>query len=117
MFQAIIWDFDGTLVDTYPAIARAVNTALATFGRAAPLPRVIELSSISLDVCIKTLAADYDLPLDTLDTRFAEAYRTLTPADQPPFPGIVSVCEYCLATHRQCFIVTHRRKASLHTLL
>jgi phosphoglycolate phosphatase len=114
MFQSIIWDFDGTLVDTYPAIARAVNTALASFGKAAALSRVIELSSISLERCIKTLAADYDLPLEAFDARFALAYRAITPTDQLPFPGIVSICDYCLATGRQCFIVTHRRKASLH---
>ncbi len=52
MFQSIIWDFDGTLVDTYPAIARAVNTALAAYGKQADLPRVVELTSISLDHCI-----------------------------------------------------------------
>src|SRR4051812_10609083 len=71
MFQSVIWDFDGTLVDTYPAIARAVNRALATFGRDASLARVIELSSICLDLCIKTLAADNDLHPDVLDAHFA----------------------------------------------
>ncbi len=117
MFQSIIWDFDGTLVDTYPAIARAVNTALAAYDKQADLPRVVELTSISLDHCIKTLAAEYALPIEQFDARFEQAYLTITPTDQPPFPGILPICEYCVATNRQAFIVTHRRNASLHQLL
>lgn len=117
MFHAIIWDFDGTLVDTYPAIGRAVNTALAPYGYAAPLSRIIELSSRSLADCITTLAAEFALPAEDLVARFEHAYSTITPADQPPFPGILRLCDHCLATNRPCFIVTHRRKASLHHLL
>jgi phosphoglycolate phosphatase-like HAD superfamily hydrolase len=32
MFRNIIWDVDGTLFDTYPAIARAFQTALNDLG-------------------------------------------------------------------------------------
>jgi beta-phosphoglucomutase-like phosphatase (HAD superfamily) len=49
MFRCIIWDFDGTLVDTYPEIARTINQALATFDKTACLERITELSSVSLD--------------------------------------------------------------------
>jgi phosphoglycolate phosphatase-like HAD superfamily hydrolase len=33
MFRNIVWDVDGTLFDTYPAIARAFKTALNDFGK------------------------------------------------------------------------------------
>jgi HAD superfamily hydrolase (TIGR01509 family) len=117
VFQAIIWDFDGTLMDTYPAIGRAVNLALAAFDITVPLERIIELSSISLDYCIRELAQAHDLSYDQLDTQFTHAYQTVTPEEQPPFPDVIAVCQALLRSDGRNFIVTHRRRASLHRLL
>lgn len=117
MFQAIIWDFDGTLMDTYPAIARAVNLALAAFDMVVPLERIVELSSISLDYCIRELAQTHDLPYDQLDAQFTRAYQTVTPEEQPPFPDVIAVCQAIQRSHGRNFIVTHRRRASLQRLL
>lgn len=117
MVRAIIWDFDGTLVDTYPAIARAYATALAAFGAAAPFERIVELSSQSLDGCTHQLAVDYNLPVAELETLFQQAYTQITPADQPPFEGMRSVCDALREAGWHQFIVTHRRRASLNVLL
>ena len=32
MYKHILWDFDGTLFDTYPALARALHQALEIHG-------------------------------------------------------------------------------------
>jgi HAD superfamily hydrolase (TIGR01509 family) len=117
MIKAIIWDFDGTICDTYPAIARAINSALATFGASAPLERIVDLASISLDQCIRTLAHDYGVSYEDLDVVFTDTYRTLDPADQPPFPGVLNLCRQLSQSGVLQFIVTHRRRASLHVLL
>jgi phosphoglycolate phosphatase-like HAD superfamily hydrolase len=37
MFRNIIWDVDGTLFDTYPAIAKAFQVALNDLGKDASL--------------------------------------------------------------------------------
>lgn len=117
MFQAVIWDFDGTLVDTYPAIARAVNLALAAFGASVALERVIELSSISLDHCLRELAQEHAAPYAALVAEFERAYQTVTPEEQRPFPGVVEVCQAIQQRGGRNFIVTHRRRASLDRLL
>ena len=117
MVKAIIWDFDGTLLDTYPEIARAVNQALATFGYRASPEHVIELSSISLDFCIRELSKEFEISLEALQTQFALAYETVKPEDQRPFPFVINVCQKVQALNGQNFIVTHRRKASLNALL
>lgn len=117
MLKAILWDFDGTICDTYPAIASAVNTALASFGQSASLERIIELASISLDGCIRTLASDYSLSYQELDAVFARTYQDVQPRDQPPFPDVTMLLRQ-LADRGIChFIVTHRRRASLTVLL
>jgi HAD superfamily hydrolase (TIGR01509 family) len=117
VFQAVIWDFDGTLVDTYPAIARAVNLALAASGASAALERIIELSSISLDHCLRELAQEHGAPYTALVAEFERAYRTVTPEEQRPFPGVVEVCQAIQQRGGRNFIVTHRRRASLDRLL
>jgi HAD superfamily hydrolase (TIGR01549 family) len=117
MLKAIIWDFDGTLCDTYPAIAGAVNAGLAAFGVSALLERVVELACVSLDHCIKTLAADNALPYEDLHATFTAAYQHVQPIEQPPFPGIVNLIQQLCGHGVQQFIVTHRRRASLNVLL
>jgi HAD superfamily hydrolase (TIGR01549 family) len=117
VFQAVIWDFDGTLVDTYPAIARAVNLALAAFGASAALERIIELSSISLDHCLRELAQAHGLSDAALGAEFERAYQTVTPEEQRPFPGVIEVCQAIQQRGGRNFIVTHRRRASLDRLL
>lgn len=117
MIRAIIWDFDGTLVDTYPAIARAYAIALSAFEFTAPFERIVELSSQSLDHCTQQLAADHNLPVAEFEALFQQAYKQITPADQPPFLGMLSVCEVLREAGWRQYIVTHRRRASLNVLL
>lgn len=117
MLKAVIWDFDGTICDTYPAIVRAVNEALSAFGASASRERIIELSSISMDGCIRTLAQDLTIPYEDLNRAFALTYQTITPADQPPFPGVVELCQKVVDAGANNFIVSHRRKPSLYRLL
>lgn len=113
----IIWDFDGTLHDTYPPIARAVNSALAHFGHVASLDRVIELTSLSLDYCIAELAKDYHIDQYMLDTVFTETYKAVSPQEQGPFDHVQDVCQYVLERGGANYLVTHRQTPSLFHLL
>lgn len=115
--RAIIWDFDGTLVDTYPEIARIVNATLATFGKSASLERIIELSSVSLDFCITELSKELAIPYEDLNEQFVICYKTVNPEEQRPFPYAIEVCKKVQELGGQNFIVTHRRRKSLHELL
>jgi HAD superfamily hydrolase (TIGR01549 family) len=113
----IIWDFDGTLVDTYPPIGRAVNAALHPLGHAAPLEEVIEMSSISLGHCLTHLSERFTIPRAELEAAFWPVYQQILPADQLPFPEVVAVCAAVRARGHRNFIVTHRRRESLTILL
>lgn len=117
MIQHLIWDVDGTLFDTYPAIARAFQAALNDRGVAAPLDWILSLTQITLDHCLATLATTYALSQDDLEEQFAQHYRTVTPEDQPPFPGVREVCAAIQAQGGLNLIVTHRGRASLDRML
>jgi HAD superfamily hydrolase (TIGR01509 family) len=117
MLRAVIWDFDGTICDTYPAIAGAVNVALASFSVAASLAHVVALASTSLEYCIRSLATEFGIPYAQLDTVFRETYQHIDLRDQPPFPGLPALCKRLAESDVLQFIVTHRRRQSLLRLL
>lgn len=104
----IIWDVDGTLFDTYPAIARAFRAALHESGHDAALGRIISLARDSLAHCTASLAEEYGLDQAGFEAAVARHYERTRPADQPPFPGVKEVCEQICRAGGQNVIVTHR---------
>jgi HAD superfamily hydrolase (TIGR01509 family) len=117
MIQHLIWDVDGTLFDTYPAIARSFQAAARDLGAPATYDEVMRLAQVSVDHCITTLCDTYALAADQLEKLFEQHYRTITPEDQPPFAGVEAVCEHIRARGSLNLIVTHRRRAGLDRLL
>lgn len=104
----IVWDVDGTLLDTYPAIARAFRAALNDLGHDAPLRRIASLARESLGTCAATLAEERGVDLARLEARVAEHYERTQPEEQPPFPGVREVCDRICRAGGQNVIVTHR---------
>lgn len=104
----IVWDVDGTLFDTYPAIARAFRAGLRELGTDAPLARIVELARESLGYCTATLAQAHHLDRALLEATVARHYERTTPEDQPPFPGVRAVCEAVRTVGGRNLIVTHR---------
>jgi phosphoglycolate phosphatase-like HAD superfamily hydrolase len=104
----VIWDVDGTLFDTYPAIARAFRAALNELGADEPAERIVELARESLGACLATLAADHGLDPASFDEAFGRHYERIEAADQPPFPGVTDVCRGVVRLGGRNVIVTHR---------
>jgi phosphoglycolate phosphatase len=48
---------------------------------------------------------------------FEKYYARTSPEEQPPFPGVISVCEYICALDGRNVIVTHRERESTKELL
>ncbi len=104
----VIWDVDGTLFDTYPAIARAFRAALNDLAADAPLERIAALARESLGHCATALAEEHDLDRAALEDGFSRHYASTSPGEQPPFPGARQVCEFVRRAGGQNVIVTHR---------
>lgn len=117
MFRNIIWDVDGTLFDTYPAIARAFKEALNDLGQDAPSNYIESLAKKSLGHCVSTLADQFQLNGVDIEQTFSVHYDCTTPEEQPPFPGAIAVCEYVCSIGGKNVIVTHRGQVGTAELL
>jgi HAD superfamily hydrolase (TIGR01509 family) len=108
LFRHVIWDLDGTLFDTYPAMAQAFKAALADLGQDAPADWIEGLVRQSLDHCLSSLAAAYRLPEEAIEQGFDKYYGAVTAEEQPPFAGVIAVCRAVCSGGGKNVIVTHR---------
>jgi len=108
MYKNIIWDFDGTLFDSYPSITEAFLSALLDHGRTGDLREIMALAKVSLDHCIQTLSSRYDLPTTLINDTFRKHYQQADYLAQRPFPGARQICEYICGIGGSNVIVTHR---------
>jgi len=117
VIRDLIWDVDGTLFDTYPAIARAFSLALQEHRAEVPLEQIVDLARQSLGHCATTLAGQFGLDAAELTREFQRHYASIPATEQPPFHGVAHVCDYVVATGGRNYIVTHRGRESLQRLL
>ena len=83
MIRHLIWDVDGTLFDTYPAIVGSLHAAAVDLGAPATYEETHDLALVEIDHCLATLSATYDLSLDMLGADFERRYQQVPPEDQP----------------------------------
>ena len=117
MIKNILWDLDGTIFDTYPAITYAISKSLNDMGYSLALNVIDGLARQSIDHCMETLSQRFKLDLDLLGAQFVKSYREISPAKQIPFPGVREACAWIHQHDGLNVIVTHRRVQSTQELL
>ncbi|MHB9033705.1 MAG: HAD-IA family hydrolase [Anaerolineae bacterium] len=117
MFRNIIWDLDGTIIDSYPAIGRAYAAALQELGCAVPHAEIDALACVSLNLCTQTLAERCGLEPEVLEEALNRHYAAAAPAEQPPLPGVAAVLQAVAARGGKNVLVTHRDRAGALALL
>jgi HAD superfamily hydrolase (TIGR01509 family) len=116
-FRYVIWDFDGTLFDTYPALNRAIRQAAADLDIALNQATLDDMLAGTLSRTVQDLVTQHSLDLEAFVVRI-QHYRHLTPLDeQPPFPGAIDVLERVQAAGGRNYMITHRDRASLTAFL
>lgn len=112
----IIWDFDGTLMDTYPCIIEAFLVSLRQEGIACSEESV----SRQLRVSVKD-TMEYFIREHALTAAFYKNYQAISVQLEPvyakPFAGICELCHLLYQAGVNQYIFTHRDHDSTVQLL
>ena len=114
-YKHIIWDFDGTLFDTYPSMARAFTESMEAAGYTADYQGIYDSMKIAISETVRRFQSAYGFGQEVI-----EGYRqrriAIELADAHPFDGAVEVLRRVCAAGGDHFICTHRGD-SIHELL
>lgn len=106
--RAFLWDFDGTLMDTYPAMVRVFLQAAARLGLPVTAEHALALMMNSLGHCIRTVAAEGGVTEDALRAAYDEEAQSIRLDEVRPMPGIPEALRALKARGGRHFLVTHR---------
>lgn len=119
--EAVIFDVDGTLLDTAPDLCGTLNELLAESGRA-PMP-LAALRPMIGDGAAKMVERGFDVsggpPGDfaALVRRFIEIYETRIAKETRPFPGVVACLDRLRAAGLRLGICTNKTTRLTESLL
>lgn len=114
MFKNFIWDFDGTLYDTYPVMLDSIMQSLKQdFEINGDRKRIYYLLKSESS---KAVAQEYGLDFDLFTTAFKKI-ENQDPRQSLPFAGTIEVLETIRNQHGRNFILTHRTLKSTETML
>jgi phosphoglycolate phosphatase-like HAD superfamily hydrolase len=117
MIKHILWDLDGTLFETNPAISNAILASLVDHGFH-PKPDIVrELAKVSASHCIAILAETLRIASREIHEGFYYHYGEIPYFEQPIKPGAFELCSYIHTHGGHNLIITHRGNRSTKELL
>ncbi|MFX0139296.1 MAG: HAD-IA family hydrolase [Candidatus Hodarchaeota archaeon] len=117
-FKYIIWDFDGTLFDSYPHIASVIVEIMKNnYNTGLNLKEVQEWCELSLAFCFNKITSEFKISLSEFELLFKNKYEESTESQESPFPRAEEILKYIQENGGKNYIITHRRKKTLSKLL
>ena len=101
-----IWDFDGTLMDTYPNIIRYLRLALQECGCDAPDDEILEKMMETIPFAIRFYSDQFNIP--DLRERYREKYKQESTDPVAVFPYIPEVLRAIRTMGGHNYIFTNR---------
>ena len=118
MFKNIIWDFDGTLFDTYTAQTSLLSKIVETkYGINIPIERIREFTSKSLSFTLNEISRIVNTNVEEIESLFIEEYALLPLDREYPYAYVVEICNKIVSKNGFNIINTHRGKERLLKLL
>ena len=113
-----IWDFDGTLFDTYPIIIGQIQQALGQFGCAIEPLELMEQLLHTVGTGLKYCAEKFSLDLAALTDAYTRLHKAsaLLPV-APPMAGVEQALTAVVASGGRNYIFTHRALDSTRAYL
>jgi HAD superfamily hydrolase (TIGR01549 family) len=112
LYKHIIWDFDGTLFDTYPVMGNVFKEMLEEEGIVEPLDEILKHMKVSMTFAIQHYIEKYHI-----DNAFLESYNKRSKEMElrlcKPFDGIEAVCRYIHISGGCNYLFTHRGASAI----
>lgn len=116
-FRNLIWDFDGTILDTYPEITKAfIEVLKKDYGVLYDYDQAYSLAKASITFCIENLADEFNIDREEFSENFKKRYFGELTFKDKPFEGVEEILEYVSKRGRN-FLITHRGFESLNEFL
>jgi len=116
MFEYVIWDFGGTLFDTYPAAAEVFSRVLEKYEVRASVKEILEKLKESTSKAARYFVDKYRLHNGFLED-FYSIENHLEPERQPPFEAAKDICIQINKNGGSNFLFSHRSNYSMTKLL
>lgn len=115
MYKHIIWDFDGTLFNSYPAMLEAMMSLLDDFEIHEERNNILRLMKVSMGHMIEYLKEEYKINEDFINeyTVRREKYESKM---LKPFDGVLDICNYIVSNGGDNHLFTHRDQSSIEYL-
>ncbi len=104
----VFWDFDGTLLDSYPLMTRALVAAAADYGIAIAPERALDLMKENLTHALVTLAAENGVEAESLRAAFRRHEAGELEKGLPPVAGIPETLRALQSAGMRHYVATHR---------
>lgn len=116
MYDYVIWDFGGTLFDTYPAAAKVFQEVLEKYDVEASIDEILEKLKESTSKAASYFVNKYKLKNGFLED-FYRIENLLQPERQPPFDNAKEICVKINRNGGSNFLFSHRSNYSMTKLL
>ncbi len=107
MYKHIIWDFDGTLFDTYEVMGKALLQCFQNIGVNEPLKDIISLMKISISEALRYYTDKYRIDDDFIK-EYEKVRREMELSECQPYPGVLDLLQEIKESHRYNYLFTHR---------
>ena len=115
-YDNIIWDFDGTLFDTYPAMCRDLQMVMEGLGVRASLEDLLARFTVSRETVLAWCGEQAGRPAGEIDRAYRAWVAEHGQPEAHPFPHIREFLARFQAAGGRNFVFTHR-SGSVHDYL
>jgi HAD superfamily hydrolase (TIGR01549 family) len=115
LIKNIIWDFDGTLCNTYPSIVKGFRDTLKEYNVEVSDKIILDQLKITMSNAFEYFSEKYSIDIDELVSRYLKKKKP--PQSRPLYNYAKEVCEMICKNGGNNFIVTHRDRESTIEIL
>lgn len=112
LYKHIIWDFDGTLFDSYPVMARVFSDKLLKEGIHEPADEIMKHMKMSMTYAIEHYQKKYHISDDFIK-EYEKQRKDAEISLCRPYRGIEEVCRFIQSSGRSNYLYTHRGESSI----